>query len=198
MSEPHSWILQMRQRLESPPPERLGVGEARRAAVLVPLYVEGGQLWTILTKRAESLPHHRGQVAFPGGGLEAGEDSWAAALRETQEEIGIEGRRVLRLGELDEVASPSGFRIVPCVGAVPYPFELAPNPGEIDEVFATPLAELANPKLTEEREVRINGQRRNLRIYHVGRFLVWGVTARIVQNLLERIGIATLIDEPGV
>ncbi|MEZ5314303.1 MAG: hypothetical protein R2862_12015 [Thermoanaerobaculia bacterium] len=66
MSEPHSWILQMRQRLESPLPGRLGVGEARRAAVLVPLYVEGGQLWTILTKRAESPPHHRGHAAFGG------------------------------------------------------------------------------------------------------------------------------------
>lgn len=190
-----SWILELRRRLDSPPPSRLGGGDARRAAVLVPLYVESGQLWTLLTKRTESLPHHRGQVAFPGGGRETGESDWDAAVRETEEEVGLERRRVLRLGELDEVATPSGFRIVPCVGAIPFPFEITPNPGEIEEVFSAPLVELANPKLTEEREVRINGQRRTLRMYHVGRFLVWGVTARIVQNLLERVGIASSYDD---
>jgi len=192
MSTPQgSWILDLRRRLESPAPARLPGGEGRRASVLVPLYVESGQLWTLLTKRSESLPHHRGQVAFPGGGLETGESDWQAALRETEEELGFPAARVLRLGELDEVATPSGFRIVPCVGAMPYPFELSPSADEIDEVFSAPLAELASPKLTEEREVRINGQRRTLRLYHVGRFVVWGVTARILQNLLERLGIAS-------
>jgi 8-oxo-dGTP pyrophosphatase MutT (NUDIX family) len=190
-----SWIVEIRRRLDSPPPTRLGAGDARRAAVLVPLYVESGQLWTLLTKRTESLPHHRGQVAFPGGGRETGESDWDAAVRETEEEVGLERRRVLRLGELDEVATPSGFRIVPCVGAIPFPFEIAANPGEIEEVFSAPLVELANPRLAEDREVRINGQRRTLRIYHVGRFVVWGVTARILQNLLERVGIASSYDD---
>lgn len=195
MSEARTWILEIRERLGSPAPQRLGAGEGRHASVLVPLYVDSGMLWTLLTKRAESLPQHRGQVAFPGGGRETGENEWAAALRESEEEIGLPANRVLRLGELDEVATPSGFRIVPCVGAIPFPFEVKPNPGEIDDVFAAPLVELANPKLTEEREVLINGQRRSLRIYHVGRFMVWGVTARILQNLLERVGIASQLGE---
>ena len=65
-------------------------------------------------------------------------------LREADEEIGLPPNRVLRLGELDEVATPSGFRIVPCVGAIPFPFDLKPNPGEIDETFAAPLGELAH------------------------------------------------------
>jgi 8-oxo-dGTP pyrophosphatase MutT (NUDIX family) len=189
--EIHSWIVELRRRLDSPPPARMGGGDARHAAVLVPLYVESGHLWTVLTKRAENLPHHRGQVAFPGGGRETGEAPWDAALRESEEEIGLPRARVLRLGELDEVGTPSGFRIVPCVGAIPYPIELEANPGEIDEIFAAPLTELANPRLAEDREVRINGQRRTLRIYHVGRFVVWGVTARILQNLLARVGIAS-------
>jgi 8-oxo-dGTP pyrophosphatase MutT (NUDIX family) len=168
----------------------LPVTESRHASVLVPLYVEAGELWTLLTRRTETLPTHRGQVAFPGGGRETGEDPWAAALRESEEEIGLEGRGVLRLGELDEVATPSGFSIVPCVGAIPADFQPKPNAGEIDEVFAAPLSALANPRLVEEREVRINGQRRTLRIYHVGRHLVWGVTARILQGLLARLGLA--------
>lgn len=184
-----SWILEVRRRLESPPPRRLASAEGRRAAVLVPLYVESGELWALLTQRAETLPQHRGQVAFPGGGREAGEDPWSAALRESAEEIGLDGGTVLRLGELDEAATPSGFRIVPCVGAIPAGFRARPNPDEIDEAFAVPIAALAQPQLIEDREVRINGRPRLLRIYHVGRHRIWGVTARILQNLLARLGV---------
>jgi len=190
VSERESWIAEIRRRLESPPPQRLASAEGRRAAVLVPLYVEGGELWALLTRRAESLPHHRGQIAFPGGGRETGEDPWAAALRESAEEIGLLPQGVLRLGELDEVATPSGFTIVPCVGAIPATFRAEANPEEIDEVFAAPISALAHPNLVEDREVRINGKRRTLRIYHVGRHKIWGVTARILQNLLARLGVA--------
>ena len=186
-----SWIQEVRARLASPPARRLPVAEHRHASVLVPLYVEAGELWTLLTRRTENLPTHRGQIAFPGGGRETGEDPWAAALRESAEEIGLDVQRVLRLGELDEVATPSGFSIVPCVGAIPAGFEPKPNPEEIDEVFGVPVSALANPRLIEDREVRINDQRRTLRIYHVGRHLVWGVTARILQSLLTRLGIDT-------
>lgn len=193
MSE--SWILELRERLQSPPPGRLPASETRPAAVLVPLFVDAGELWTLLTRRSDALPHHRGQVAFPGGGRETGEDVWTAALRESEEEIGLPPRVVLRIGELDEVGTPTGFRIVPCVGAIPRPFEPVPNPDEIDEVFAVPVSALANPQVTEEREVLINGQRRTLRIYHVGRHLIWGVTARILQNLLARLEIPTLLEE---
>jgi len=184
-----SWIQEVRHRLASPAPSRLPASEARQAAVLVPLFVQAGELWTLLTRRAETLPHHRGQVAFPGGGRETGEDLWAAALRESEEEIGLAHQAVLRLGELDELATPSGFRIVPCVGAIPSTFEARPNPSEIEEVFAAPISALANPGLIEDREVLINGRRRTLRIYHVGRHKVWGVTARILQNLLTRLGL---------
>jgi 8-oxo-dGTP pyrophosphatase MutT (NUDIX family) len=190
-----SWIQELRERLASPAPRRLPPSDSRQAAVLVPLYVEAGDLWTLLTRRAESLPHHRGQVAFPGGGRETGEDLWAAALRESEEEIGLVPRTVLRLGQLDEVGSPAGFRIVPCVGAIPQGFEARPNPAEIDEVFAVPVSALANPQLVEDREVVVNGRRRTIRLYHVGRHLIWGLTARVLQNLLDRLGIAGAMGE---
>jgi 8-oxo-dGTP pyrophosphatase MutT (NUDIX family) len=194
-SEFMSWIQELRERLETPPPSRLPVQDVRLAAVLVPLYVEAGELWTMLTRRTEDLPHHRSQIAFPGGGREVGEDPWAAALRESEEEIGLEPKRLLRLGQLDETGSPSGFHIIPCVAAVPYPFETRPNPGEIAEVFSVPLSALANPRLIEDREVKINGQDRMLRIYHVGQRQVWGVTARILQNLLQRLGLEMPVEE---
>lgn len=188
-SSPHSWILDFRERLSSPPPRRLPPSDLRQAAVLVPLYVDAGELWTLLTVRASTLPSHRGQVAFAGGGREIGEDPWAAALREAQEEIGLDSRRVLPLGQLDEGESPYGFRIIPCVGAVPFPFQSKINEAEISEMFSLPLSAFANPKLVEERAVEIDGVARQLRIYHVGRRQIWGLTARILQNLLIRLGL---------
>lgn len=186
-----SWIVELRARLENPAPVLPEIaGEARAAAVLVPLFVDAGQLWVVLTKRADSLSSHRGQIAFPGGGLEAGEDAWAAALRESQEEIGLDPRKVLRLGQLDGAQTPSGYHIVPCVGVVPFPLDTVLNKDEIEEVFPVPILALANPQMVEDRTVDLDGVRRVMRVYHVGRRQIWGFTARVLENLLERLGFA--------
>jgi len=186
-----TWVHELRARFEQPVASRLAKEqEGRRAAVLVPLFVDAGELWLTLTKRAEELSNHAGQVAFPGGGLEQGEDDWQGALRETHEEIGLAPDRVLRLGELDEIYTEvSNFRIVPCVGAVPFPFSPLLNVGEIEEVFNIPLLAFADVKVIEDRLIEWRGREREVRIYHVGRHAVWGVTARIIQNLLLRLGI---------
>jgi 8-oxo-dGTP pyrophosphatase MutT (NUDIX family) len=184
-----SWIFALRERLGSPPPGRLPANDLRPASVLVPLYVDAGELWTLLTKRTDNLPSHRSQIVFPGGGRELKEDPWAAALRETQEEIGLDPKAVLKLGGLDEVESPAGFRVMPCVGAIPYPHKVQANAAEVAEIFALPVAAFANPRLVEEREVVINGQKRDLLIYHIGNRQIWGLTARILQNLLARLGL---------
>jgi len=184
----HSWIIELRERLSSPPPKRLPASEARQAAVLVPLYVDAGELWTLLTKRSELLPHHRGQIAFPGGGREIGEDPWDAAARETQEELGIDPSQIARIGELDEASTPSGFSIVPCVGAVPFPLQTTINEEEIAELFAVPLLAFADFRMVEDRQVKIDEVERLIRVYHVGSRQVWGLTARIVQNLMQRLG----------
>jgi len=189
VSPRQSWILTLRERLASPPPRRMPASDLRQASVLVPLYVDAGELWTVLTKRTDDLPSHRGQIAFPGGGRELKEDPWAAALRETQEEIGLDPKIVLKLGEMDEVESPAGFRVIPCVGAVPYPHKTQPNEAEIAEVFTLPVSAFANPKLVEERDVLINGVQRTILIYHIGSRQIWGLTARILQNLLVRLGL---------
>jgi 8-oxo-dGTP pyrophosphatase MutT (NUDIX family) len=193
--EPRSWILDIRERLMAPPPRRLAASDLRPAAVLVPLYVDAGELWTILTKRADTLPSHRSQIAFPGGGRDLKEDPWGAAVREAHEEIGLEPKTVLPLGELDEGETPAGFRVIPCVGAVPRTFQAQPNAGEIAEVFSLPLSAFSNPQLVEERAVKIDGVERMLRIYHVGGRQIWGLTARILQNLLIRLGLESAEDE---
>ncbi len=190
--ERRSWIAELRGRLASPPPRRLAgraAAELRPAAVLVPLYVDAGELWMVLTKRTDTLPNHPSQIAFPGGSREVGEDAWAAALREAHEEVGLDPRHVVRMGELDEHDVPSGFRIVPCVGAIPHPYELRPSEAEIAEVIRLPLAAFTNPRLVEERPVVYDGVRRLLRIYHVGGRQIWGVTAQILHGLLERLGL---------
>jgi 8-oxo-dGTP pyrophosphatase MutT (NUDIX family) len=184
-----SWITAVRARLSGAAPRQLPASDSRPAAVLVPLYVDAGELWTILTRRTEDLPHHKGQIAFPGGGLEPGEEPWDAALREAREEVGLDPAKVLRLGQLDETETPTGFRITPCVGAVPYPVETEPDPGEIEEIFAVPITAFADPRAVEDRLVTIDGEERWLRFYHLGSRQVWGLTARIVQNLLERLGL---------
>jgi 8-oxo-dGTP pyrophosphatase MutT (NUDIX family) len=192
MTEPkRSWIMELRERLGSPAPRRLGPKDLRQASVLVPLYVDAGELWTILTKRTDTLPSHRSQIAFPGGGRELKEDPWQAALREAEEEIGLDPKRVLKIGELDEGETPAGFRVIPCVGAVPFPYEVNPNEAEISEVFSLPLSAFANPRLVEERTIKINGVDRDIRIYHIGNRQIWGLTARILQNLLQRLGLET-------
>lgn len=187
-AEMHSWIVEVRERLSSPPPLRLATKDARQAAVLVPLYVEAGELWTVLTKRSDNLPHHRSQIAFPGGGREIGEDPWTAALRESEEELGLDTGKILRLGELDEAETPSGFHIVPCVGAVPHPLETEINQEEIAEVFSVPLLAFADYRIVEDQLVKIDGIERMIRVYHVGKRQVWGLTARIIQNLMTRLG----------
>lgn len=184
-----TWIHEIRRRLESPPPRRLPADDARRAAVLVPLFVQEGGLHLLLTKRSEALPSHKGQIAFPGGALEPGEGPWEGALRETNEEVGLEPGTILRLGELDEVTSPVGFRVVPCVGAVPVPLEPVPNEDEIERVFGVPLVAFSEPGVVEDREVDFDGRRRSIRAYHVLEPPVWGLTARIIQRLLERLGL---------
>ena len=194
MTEPaataaHSWIVGLRKQLAEPPPLRLIAGERRPAAVLVPLFVRAGQLWVLLTRRSDDLPQHGGQVAFPGGGCEVGEDAWAAALRETYEEIGLPEEGVVRLGELDDLDTFSGFTIRPCVGAIPYPFATEVNEAEIAEVFEVPLMAFADVRLAEDRLVTVDGFDRMFRIYHVGRHRVWGLTATIVRNLMERLGL---------
>lgn len=111
-------------------------------------------------------------------------------MRESEEEIGLDPRKVLRIGALDELKTPTGFTMQPVVGAVPYPVETRPAAREVAEVFALPLASVANPQLVERRTVLINGKARELTVFHVGSRQIWGATALVLNNLLERAGLS--------
>ena len=169
------------------PPELAELSKARPAAVLLPIIERPGGLSVLLTLRASDLRAHSGQVAFPGGKIDADETPREAALRETREEIGLEERFVEPLGWLDPFFTGTGFRIAPLVALVEPSFALKINKFEVDEVFETPLAFLMDPAnhLLEDREWQ--GRRRKYyAMPHEGRY-IWGATAGILRNLYEKL-----------
>jgi 8-oxo-dGTP pyrophosphatase MutT (NUDIX family) len=168
-------------------PVLAGLASLRPAAVLVPIVDRPGGLTVLLTLRASDLRAHSGQVAFPGGKIDAGETPRAAALREAQEEIGLEERFIEPLGWLDPYFTGTGFRVAPLVALVEPSFSLRINKLEVGEVFETPfdfLMNAANHRL-EEREWE-GRQRRYYAIPHEGRY-IWGATAGILRNLYEKL-----------
>jgi 8-oxo-dGTP pyrophosphatase MutT (NUDIX family) len=152
----------------------------------VPLFVKDGGLWVLLTRRTESLEHHRGQIAFPGGRREEGDDSLLeTALRETQEEIGLEPDDVKILGTLSPLTTITNFHVQPFVGAMPHPYLLRPAEAEIAELIEAPVATLMDPKALETR--RIPGREEPVLFYHHGPHVTWGATARILKELLDAV-----------
>lgn len=167
-------------------PER---GPAQRpASVLVPLFIQGGEPYLVLTKRTDHLTQHPGQISFPGGGRDPVDaDASATALRESEEEIGLDRRQVDLLGPLDQLDTITGFRISPFVGAIPagYPFKAAAE--EVAEILQLPLRGFLAPGALTIEEREFLGAPRRIYGYTVGGSLVWGATGRIVHHFLSLI-----------
>ena len=156
-------------------------------AVLVPVMARE-QPTVLLTLRTDTLPTHAGQISFPGGKLDATDpDPLATALREAQEEIGLEPGFVDPLGYLEPYLSGTGFRIVPVVALVSPAFDLKLNPAEVAETFEVPLEFLMQPQnhLRDSREWR--GRQRSFYAITHGERYIWGITAGILRNLYERL-----------
>lgn len=173
---------------------RLASGEARdlpphphrRAAVLIPIFVDAGAPHLLLTKRTETVEHHKGQISFPGGGEEPEDpDLLATALRETHEEIGLAPASVEVWGRLDEVETVvSGFAITPFVGFIPPPVGLRPNPNEIAEIVTVPLAIFLDPANLRTEHIVRGGRLREVLFYDYPPHVIWGVTARVIKGLV--------------
>ncbi|MDE2230130.1 MAG: CoA pyrophosphatase [Alphaproteobacteria bacterium] len=158
----------------------------RPAAVLVPIVDRAEGLALLLTQRHEKLSAHAGQISLPGGRIEPTDaDAVAAALRETREEIGLPSDHVEVIGRLDTYVTGTGFEIVPVVALLEPPLALAPDPGEVTEVFEVPLALVANRAnyRLETRQLK-NGVRTFFVLSHESRY-IWGATAGILVNLAE-------------
>lgn len=171
--------------LQSRFPKSIAGNGYKPAAVLVPVEERENGDYLVLTKRAERLSHHSGQVAFPGGRVDdsdAGEI--AAALRESEEEIGLHPWDVRILGQLDQVNAAYGFLVTPFVGVIPANYEFKINPAETSAVASVSIAALmesANFKLDDTLSPR------GYPSYHfyVNDWDIWGVTARIIVQFLE-------------
>ena len=158
------------------------------AAVLVPLYLDDGQLYAVFTKRREDLRRHAGEISFPGGRYDEGEpDLRATALREAEEEIGLPAGAVEIIGALQPTPTiATGYAIYPFVGLIEPGHTWTPSVREVDVVLELSLAELLSGY----------GRRRLIRrgipirtdTYVVGEHLIWGATARILSDLFDRIG----------
>lgn len=157
------------------------------AAVLIPLVVRE-RLGLLLTQRTAHLSTHSGQIAFPGGKVDPEDrDATAAALREAQEEIGLEPVHIEVLGSLPEYVTGTQFHITPVVALVHPGFALLPNPGEVDDVFEVPLEFLMDPVNHRRHGFEWNGEMREWYSmpYQEGateRF-IWGATAGMLRNL---------------
>lgn len=171
-------------RPEDQAPERLLVA----AAVLVPLVRRDSGLTVLLTQRTAHLSHHAGQVSFPGGRLEHGEAALAAALRETEEEIGIPPNLVEPLGWLDDYVTITGFRITPLVGALEPPLDLSPDPFEVADIFEVPLSFILDRANHQACSRIVEGRERPYYAIPYGDRYIWGATAGMLINLVEVLG----------
>jgi len=160
----------------------------RDAAVLVPVTDAGPDAQVILTRRTVAMRRHSGQVAFPGGAIDPEDPSpEIAAMREAEEEIGLDRRFVEPVGRLPVYMTTTGFHITPVLAVVRPGYAYTLNPAEVDAVFETPLSFLMDPA-NHKRESRVwDGIERHYYVMPFGEHRIWGVTAGIIRTMYERL-----------
>ena len=166
--------------------EQFAEGLSTPAAVLIAV-TERPEPGVILTQRPRGMRSHPGQVAFPGGKLDPGEDAITAALREAEEELALPRDAARVIGETDRYLTGTGFDVTPVLAVVPPDLPLVPSPSEVEAWFEAPLDLLLNRSNWTTNEVFWRGaNRRYLEMDYEG-FRIWGVTAAIIANLARRI-----------
>jgi 8-oxo-dGTP pyrophosphatase MutT (NUDIX family) len=163
-------------------------GPPAPAAVLIGLVERPEGYTVLLTRRADTLRNHTGQIALPGGRRDPGETAWETALREAEEEVGLERKFVSLAGLSTPMVTGSGYLITPVVGFIGEGFRIHPNPHEVAEIFETPFGFLMDPT-NHERHAYDLGDGNSRQYYamtHEDRY-IWGVTARILRMLYDRL-----------
>ena len=158
----------------------------RDAAVLVPIVDHARELTVILTRRSDELPDHPGQISFPGGRIDPGDDGAEdAALREAHEEVGLPRDQVRLVGRLDTYLVRTGYCVVPVIGLVSPPLALMPEEGEVEEIFEVPLSFFLNGANRQTHSRIFHGKERFFYAYPYRDYFIWGATAGMLSNLAE-------------
>jgi 8-oxo-dGTP pyrophosphatase MutT (NUDIX family) len=158
------------------------------AAVLVPLFQKGKDCHLLFTKRSEEVKYHKGEISFPGGVVDEEDlELINTALREAHEEIGLKERDVQIIGVLDDIVTITEFIVTPIVGLFPYPYPFKVSEVEIAELIEVPLASLLEEDCFSEREIFRGGQKEVVYAYQYGKHIIWGATARILNQFLDLI-----------
>lgn len=154
------------------------------ASVLIPILTFKKDLEILLTKRSNSLRNHPGQIAFPGGKKDQIDSSpIETALRETQEEVGLNPKNVEIIASLPSHKTATGFVIKPYLGLINQPFNETLRQGEVDEIFTVPYEYILNEKNFSIQTRKWNGSQRSYYVVPYGPYYIWGATARILLNL---------------
>jgi ADP-ribose pyrophosphatase len=175
-----------------PPGRRLNttgddISRVKQSSVLVLLFPCDGQLCTCLTRRSNTMKHHPGQISFPGGRAEEGEKSpEITALREANEEVGIDPEKVEILGHLSSLfVEVSGFRIYPCLAWADEKPEFISNSDEVEEIILFPIGDFVVNEIISETEVQTVTGILKVNYYPFSGNLIWGATAMIISELIE-------------
>jgi 8-oxo-dGTP pyrophosphatase MutT (NUDIX family) len=161
----------------------------RQAGVLLLLYPEADSLQVVFTRRTAALRSHSGQISFPGGRRDAADDSFTAtALRETQEELGIDSGAVQVVGMLSCLyIPPSNYEVYPSVGYCEGRPAFLPNPDEVAEVFSVPVTRLLDPQVKAQEDMDFKGTLVTIPYYALHGHKVWGASAIILSELEGRL-----------
>ncbi len=163
-------------------------GQPRQGGVLVILYQKNGQIFLVLTRRRDDLNDHAGQISFPGGRLEAGETLQMAALREAHEEVGVSIQSLSIIGELTTIyIPPTDYEVHPFVAWHARVPQFTAQDREVAEILEVPLSQLLEPDTRREESWEIQGFTVQVPFYLVGTHKVWGATAIMLSELLERL-----------
>ena len=157
-----------------------------RAGILVPLFMQNGELSVVLTQRTEEVEHHKGQVSFPGGTMDRIDATIIdTTLREAGEEIGLPRSSVEIIGVLNDFCTPSGFCITPVVGFLPIIPSFMLNKAEVSGIFNVPLSFFLDPRNERVEELNRSGKNMRVYFYSYGKYEIWGATAEILRIFLH-------------
>ena len=157
------------------------------AAVLLPIYHKQGQYYILFAKRTDKVKEHKGQIAFPGGTYEERDGTLlSTVLRECSEEIGLKAEVVELLGELDDTTTTgSNYIVSPFVAFIPWPYPFKIDPWEAEEIIEVPISALLDKSNLHQENENINGEVVTSYSYHYQGRVIWGATARILNQFLE-------------